>query len=205
VLDHRLLAFLAVAALLTITPGPDMALVTRNAFRGMRSVVHTALGVVTGLLVWGTASAAGVAAVLAASATAFTLLKIVGAAYVCWLGLQTLRAANRHGTVPAGSARARGGPPYRQGLLSNLLNPKIAVFYTTFLPQFIGPGQSVLARSLLLAALHALMGLAWLVAYGYSIHRAGNLVARPAVRRFLDRLTGTVLVGFGLRLATISR
>lgn len=203
-LDQRLLAFLAVAALLTVTPGPDMALVTRNAFRGMQAVVRTSLGIVSGLLVWGAASAVGVAALLAASATAFTLLKLVGAAYLCWLGLQTLLASRRHASTAA-PRRTRGGSAYRQGLLSNLLNPKIAVFYTTFLPQFIAPGQPVLERSLLLATLHALMGLAWLVAYGYAVHRAGALLERPRVRRALDRVTGSVLVAFGLRLATARR
>jgi RhtB (resistance to homoserine/threonine) family protein len=203
------LIFLGVAALLTITPGADTAVVTKAALGdGRRAAMLTTLGINTGILVWGTASAAGLAAVLTASSTVFTAIKLLGAAYLLWLGAQALWGTFR-GHAPeqaddAAGARERrmsAGAAYRQGLLSNVLNPKVGVFYTTFLPQFIGPGDPVFAKSVLLAGIHDLMGLLWLVCYSYVVTRAGDLLRRPPIRRAVDRLTGVVLIGFGLRLA----
>jgi threonine/homoserine/homoserine lactone efflux protein len=204
-MDSRLIAFIGVAALLTVAPGPDMALVLRNALRGGRpTILPTALGICTGLIVWGAASSLGVAALLAASAELYSALKIAGAAYLIVLGVIALRAALR---ADEGSPDGHGGPAqlrlgsYRQGLLNNLLNPKIGVFYATFLPQFIAPGQPVFTTSLLLAAIHASMGLVWLSLYGYGATRLADVLSGGRVRRVLEAATGTVLVAFGLRLA----
>jgi len=206
--DPKIIAFLGVAALLTITPGADMALVTRNALlSGRRAAFLTTLGINAGCLTWGVASAVGIAALLAASAEAFTALKLVGAAYLVYLGVRTLWDARAGGGAAGGAGAAHlpgrrpgGAWAFRQGLATNVLNPKIAIFYTTFLPQFMNPGDPVLAKSVLLAGIHNLMGIAWLTAYAYAVTRAGDVLRRPAVRRWLDRVTGSVLVGLGVRL-----
>jgi threonine/homoserine/homoserine lactone efflux protein len=203
-------AFLGVAALVLVSPGPDTALVTRNALlHGRGPALATSLGVAMGLLVWTLASALGVAAVVHASATAFTALKLAGAAYLIWLGVQALRSAG-HGLAQAGAGGtstrrigARRG--FRQGLLSNLANPKIAVFFTSLVPQFVGSGHGVLLPSLLLGALFALMTVTWLSGYAVLAAKAGGLLRRPRVNAALDRVSGCVLIGLGLRLATEHR
>ena len=203
-----ILAFAAVAALLTITPGADMALVTRSALTGGGSgALATTLGILTGTMAWALASALGVAALLAASATAFTVLKLAGGAYLVFLGIQAIWRT-RHGA--ASSDMGAAGEPiadsaFRQGLVTNLLNPKIAVFYTTLLPQFIVPGDPVLLKSVLLAGIHNLMGLVWLTGYATLVTRAGDVLRRPRVKRALDRVTGGVLIALGVRLTIEKR
>ena len=208
------LVFVGVVALLTITPGADMAMVARSVFTGgRRDAFATTLGISAGCFVWACASALGVAAVLAASQTAYDALRLVGAAYLVWLGVQSLWAA-RSGAgaaaAPGAAAAGRGsaprqGHPFRQGLLTNLFNPKIAVFYSTFLPQFIGPGDPALLVSMLLACVHIALGIAWLSLYAWLLDRAIETFKGSRVRRALDALTGTVLVGLGLRLAAERR
>jgi threonine/homoserine/homoserine lactone efflux protein len=199
-----MITFVAIAALVTITPGVDMALVMRNSLRGgMRAALATSLGIITGLLVWMFASAVGIASLLRASAEAFTVLKIVGAAYLVFLGVQTI-LQTRRGVRPP-EERVRRSSPYRQGLLSNLLNPKVAVFYATFLPQFISADDPVFAKTLLLGSIHLTMGLVWLPLYAYAVVRAGAALRRPSVMRAAERLTGTVLVALGVRLAFARR
>jgi RhtB (resistance to homoserine/threonine) family protein len=210
--EGQLVAFLGVALLLTVTPGADMALVTRQALSsGHRAAVQTTFGIITGLVVWATLSAAGLAALLTTSATAFAVLKLLGAAYLVYLGLQTLWQT-RQGNAPAapgqrvpGTDRVTGPQAYRQGLLSNLLNPKVGVFYTTFLPQFVAADAPALPQLLTLALLHIVMGLVWLLAYTQLVVTAGDWLRRPPIRRWLDRLTGAVLVALGLRLAVERR
>ena len=199
------LAWSGLAALLTITPGVDMALVARSALaQGRRAALWTTGGIVSGLLVWAAASAVGVAALLAASATAYDALRLAGAAYLVWLGVRSIVRAGA--SPPHVAAEPRGGrSAYATGLVSNLANPKIVVFYSTVLPGFVPEGSSVLAWSLLLAAIHAGMGLVWLSAYAWALHRARGVLERPRVRRTLDRATGAVLVGLGLRLAAEQR
>jgi threonine/homoserine/homoserine lactone efflux protein len=195
------LAWSGLAALLTVTPGVDMALVARSALaQGRRAALWTTGGIVSGLVVWAAASAVGVAALLAASATAYDALRLAGAAYLVWLGVRSIARA---GTAPPPAAtEPRGGrSTYATGLVSNLANPKIVVFYSTVLPGFVPEGENVLAWSLLLAAIHAGMGLVWLSAYAWALHRARTVLERPRVRRTLDRATGAVLVALGLRLA----
>jgi threonine/homoserine/homoserine lactone efflux protein len=211
------LLFLGVITLLTITPGADMAMVSRSVFLGgRRAAFATTMGIGVGCLVWAIASAAGVAAVLAASETAYDALRLVGAAYLVWLGVQSLWAAARgyggqtplRGQTPVGgqtltSGRATGSlrQPFRQGLLTNLFNPKIALFYTTFLPQFIGPGDPVLLLSIAMAGVHIALGIVWLSAYAWLLDRAVDAFKGSALRRALDAVTGTVLVALGIRVA----
>jgi RhtB (resistance to homoserine/threonine) family protein len=202
-------AFVGIAALVILAPGPDTALVTKNALRdGRRAALATSFGVVSGLIAWTLAAALGIAAVVRASETAFTVLKLVGAAYLIYLGVQALRAARR-GQVA--DRPTRDGPTpqtsraYRQGLLSNLANPKIAAFFTGFLPQFIAPGVSVTVPFLLLGAIFVAMTLGWLCLYALVASKAGGLLTRPRVRTALDRVTGIVLIGLGLRLVTERR
>jgi threonine/homoserine/homoserine lactone efflux protein len=202
------LVFVGIAALLTITPGADMAMVSRSVLiGGRRDAFATTLGILAGCLVWAIVSAAGVAAVLAASQTAYDALRLAGAAYLVFLGVQSLLAARRGDYRAVGEERpdARRSSPFRQGLLTNLFNPKIAIFYSTFLPQFIGPGDPALLLSMLLAGLHIAFGLVWLTGYAWLLDRAVTAFKGSRVRRALDALTGTVLVALGLRLAAERR
>ena len=209
-ISSHFLVFLGVAAILIVVPGPDMALVTKNAvIHGRQAALGTAFGVGAGLAVWTVASAFGVASLVRTSATAFSALKLVGAAYLIWLGVQALRSARQawvrskaEDSEPK-SLSARAG--LRQGLLSNLGNPKIAAFFTSLLPQFIGSGHAVLLPFLVLGAVFVLLTLAWLSAYALVAVRASAVLRRPRVKRALDRLTGAVLIGLGIRLATEHR
>jgi threonine/homoserine/homoserine lactone efflux protein len=197
-LDGQVLAFCGVALVLAVTPGPDMALVLRNTLRGGRPAgLRTIAGTSVGLVGWALASAAGVAAVLAASTTVFTALKIAGGIYLVYLGVQTLRALRRNEPIERGNGRTLGSP-FRQGFVTNLLNPKLAVFFTTLLPQFISEDDPYVAKAVLLAVLFALIGLVWLVFYALVV----STVARS--RRFrttVEAISGLVLTALGLRLA----
>jgi threonine/homoserine/homoserine lactone efflux protein len=200
------LLFLGVVTLLTITPGADMAMVSRSVLTGgRRDAFATTLGICAGCFAWAVVSAAGVAAVLAASQTAYDALRLVGAAYLVWLGVQSLLAARRGHEAALAGERAGRRRPFRQGLLTNVFNPKIAIFYTTFLPQFIGPGDPALLISMLLASVHIALGLVWLTAYAWLLDRAVTAFKSSRLRRALDALTGTVLVALGLRLAAERR
>jgi RhtB (resistance to homoserine/threonine) family protein len=198
-------AFIAVAIVLIVVPGPDMALVTRNALLfGRGPALATSLGVCTGLLVWTVASAFGVAAIIHASAVAFTVLKLVGGAYLLWLGVQALRTAGRHAELPP-RRPVDGTRGFRQGLMSNLANPKIAVLFTSLLPQFVDHGERLLVPFLTLGTIFVVLTLIWLSGYAVAASRASGVLQRPRVRRALDRLTGVVLIALGVRLATERR
>jgi len=215
--DPRLFAFVGVAALLTILPGADMTLVTRNVLAlGRRRTTLTILGICAGCVIHATASALGISAILATSATAYNVVKTVGAAYLVWLGVQSVRgssAARKFGNSaarqlgssatprPAAEAPSSRAAAFAQGFLTNVLNPKVAIFYLTFLPQFISPGEPVLTRSLLLATVHILMGMVWLTAYAWFIDRLGAVLTRPVVKAWLERVTGGLLIALGARLA----
>jgi threonine/homoserine/homoserine lactone efflux protein len=202
-----LLAFAAIAAVIIVTPGPDTALTIRNTLLGGRtSGIRTALGVVTGQTAWTVATSAGVAALLVASEPAFRAVKLAGAAYLIFLGAQTLLRAVRGVEAMPAPGRRGGGAAYRQGLLSNLGNPKMAAFFTSLLPQFApGGGEASFAGLLTLGLLFCAMTLLWLSAYAVAVARAGGLLRRTGIRRALDAVTGAVLVAFGLRLATDRR
>jgi threonine/homoserine/homoserine lactone efflux protein len=190
---NHLAAFVGISAVVICTPGPDTALMVRNTlFGGRRNGVRTAAGIVCGIAVWTLAASAGIAALVAASHPLFTALRVGGAAYLVWLGIETLRG-HRSATL-----EPKPGNGYRQGLLSNLGNPKIAIFFTSLLPQF-GAGFLQLAA---LGMLFCTMGALWLTGYALVVARARGLVVRPRVRRVVDTLTGLTLVAFGARLAT---
>jgi threonine/homoserine/homoserine lactone efflux protein len=201
-MHSELLAFAGTAVLIALTPGADTALVVHNALvAGAPAARRTALGSSAGLLVWGAASACGVAALLNASAEVFTAVKLMGAAYLVWLGLQAIRHAGAHEP----GRRARSGSPFRQGVFCNLLNPKAGIFFTALLPQFASPQDPALLVSLLMTAIAAAASLAWLSVYATVVPRAGDVLRRPHVRRALDRATGAVLIGLGVRLALTRR
>jgi threonine/homoserine/homoserine lactone efflux protein len=195
-----LLPFLAIAILLIVIPGPDTAMVTRNAVvGGRRSGVYAALGVSLGLTIWTAAAALGIAALLRASQLGFDILKITGAIYLAWVGIQMLRS---RGVVPDAFGRgASGVRALRQGLLSDLGNPKIAVFFTSLLPQFVHGTGSAFVPLLFLGGVFAVLTLFWLAVYALAVGHASGWLRRPQVRLWLDRFTGVVLIGFGVRLA----
>ena len=203
---HHLWLFVGIAAVVIVVPGPDTAIVTKNALlHGRGAALGTAFGVETGLAVWTVASALGVASIVRASDTAFTVLKLIGAAYLVWLGVQALRAAG-HGRSQSDSEPARrtaldGRGGFRQGLLSDLANPKIGAFFTGLLPQFAGPGRSVLMPFLILGGLFVLMTVVWLCGYALVAVKASAVLRRPRVKAAIDRVSGVILIGFGIRLA----
>jgi len=195
------LAFLGVSVLVIVTPGQDTALTIRNSLLGgRRGGAFTALGVASGQAVWTLAASLGVAALLRASEPAFVALKLAGAAYLVFLGLQALRDAflrRQHAIAPLG--RLAGRTAFRQGFVSNLGNPKMAIFFTSLLPQFATSPS--FAALLVLGLVFCSLTLLWLTAYAFAVARAGDFLRRSRVRRALDALTGAVLVALGLRLA----
>jgi threonine/homoserine/homoserine lactone efflux protein len=208
--DPQVLAFIGVAALLTITPGADTMLVLRSVLaHGRRAGILTTLGIVSGLLVHATLSALGLSLILVRSAQLFHIVKLAGAAYLVFLGAQSIWALIRHSdeALPTEALPEPTGPrpevwrSFVEGLLNNLLNPKVAIFYLAFLPQFVSPGDPVLGKSILLAFIHQLMGVAWLSLVAVSVERMRGLLIRPLNRRRLEAAAGVILIGLGLRLA----
>lgn len=213
-MPELLVPFLAVTALLIISPGPDMALVLRNgARRGAPGAWWTGLGCCVGNTVHATAAVVGLSAILAASATAYAVVKIVGAVYLVWLGIQALwysRSRRREGSSSPGSADTTfPWPPaqhgswlsdFRQGVMSDLLNPKIALLFITLLPQFVAVDESRVATSLKLAAVFVLISIMWWRIFSLAVGGIGGLLNRGRVRTWLERLTGTVLIGLGVTL-----
>jgi len=206
--EPNLVAFLGIAVLVIVTPGPDTALTIRNTLGGgRRGGLGTALGVATGQAVWTVATSAGIAALLVASTSVFATLRLAGAAYLVWLGAQALWVVSRGGgeTGPAGALGH--GPPlagrtaFRQGVLSNLGNPKMAVFFTSLLPQFAPSGRASFLSLLALGLLFCSMTLVWLAAYAAVVARAGDIVRRLGVRRAIEAVTGLALLALGTRLA----
>jgi RhtB (resistance to homoserine/threonine) family protein len=207
----HLLVFIGVAAIVIVVPGPDTAVVTKNVLlHGRRAGLGTSLGVSAGLSIWTIAAAVGIASLVRASEVAFTTLKLVGALYLVWLGIQALRAAGReiahHATSrPAGEPVMGARAGFRQGCLSDLANPKIGIFFTSLLPQFVSAGHPVLLPFLILGAIFVVMTVIWLLAYTLVAARAAQTLLRPRVRAALDRFTGVVLIALGLRLAAEHR
>ena len=207
---QSLMAYSLAAGLLTVTPGLDTALVLRTAaVEGARNAWLAGLGIVAGCLVWGSAVALGLGVLLSASELAFTALKWAGAIYLVWLGAHLLikprsRFESDDPRADPGPRATRSGWLLR-GLLTNLLNPKVGLFYVSFLPQFVPARVAAGPYTFLLAALHALMGLAWFAALILATRPIGRFLKRPATVRALDRLTGLVFVGFGVKLAAARR
>jgi threonine/homoserine/homoserine lactone efflux protein len=200
-----LIAYIAAASLLTVTPGLDTALVLRTAVtRGARTAALTGAGIAAGCFGWAALVAFGLGAVLAASALAYTALRWIGAAYLLWLGYKMLRSPRR--TFVTGAARGAGKhKAFPTGLLTNLLNPKVGVFYVSFLPQFVPAGVRVAPYMLLLGAIHAFLGLIWFACLIAATRPLARFLAKPSVVQMCDRLTGGMFVAFGVGLAFDSR
>jgi threonine/homoserine/homoserine lactone efflux protein len=202
-ITEALLTFIVAASILTVTPGVDTAMVLRSAAAGgPRPAAFAAIGIALGCLIWGAAVSIGLGALLAASEVAFTVVKWAGAAYLLYLGLKLI-VHPREGLdlFDVGSAQISSLRSLRQGLLTNLLNPKIGVFYITFLPQFVPAGASVALFSFLLATIHVILGLAWFAALIAATIPMGRVLRRPRVVKSMDRVTGGVFVTFGAKLA----
>jgi threonine/homoserine/homoserine lactone efflux protein len=195
-----LAAFVGISIVVIVTPGQDTALTIRNSLLGgRRAGVLTAAGVSAGQAVWALATSVGLAALIVAFEPAFVALKLAGAAFLVYLGVHALLRAFR-GNAP----ETRGGTrhsPFRQGVISNLGNPKMAVFFTSLLPQFGESFPALLALGLLFCSMTFL----WLTAYAFAVAKAGDVLRRPAIRRWFDAILGVVLVALGVRLATDRR
>jgi threonine/homoserine/homoserine lactone efflux protein len=209
--DSSVWAFLGISVLVIVTPGPDTALTIRNTVVGGRpGGIFTALGVSAGQLVWALATSAGVVALLLASEPVFHAVKLGGAAYLIYLGARSLLAAVR---PPAQTAATTDGPPrrlgpraaFRQGLVNNLGNPKMAVFFASVLPQFAREGEGMLSVLVLLGVVFSALTLAWLALYAAAIAAVGRALQRSGLRRAIEGLSGAVLMGLGARLAAESR
>jgi threonine/homoserine/homoserine lactone efflux protein len=210
-MTQLILLFIVAAGLLTITPGVDTAMVLRTSTAcGPRDGAAASLGICTGLLVWGMSAAFGLTALLAASEFAFDIVKWMGAAYLVYLGIKLLVKPRTSMTMDTAAvvspAKGRGNNgAYYRGFLSNILNPKVGVFYVTFLPQLIPHGMNVAGFSLLLASIHVVITLVWFALLIALTVPLGRFLTKPRVVRNLDRLTGCVFVGFGVKLAVAKR
>jgi threonine/homoserine/homoserine lactone efflux protein len=205
-LAQSFLAFAVAAGLLTVTPGLDTALVLRVAtIEGRRRALAAGAGICCGLLSWAVLASAGLAALLAASHEAYELLRLAGAGYVVYLGLRCflrLRAnAAAADAATAFAATGSGSRWFMRGLLTNLLNPKVGLFYVTFLPQFVPVGANAVVVCVALAAVHAAESLVWFCALASLAHGLGDWLRRRRVRACLDGISGGVFIGFGVKLA----
>ncbi|HEY0578680.1 MAG TPA: LysE family translocator [Pseudonocardia sp.] len=202
----HLLAFTAVVAVLTISPGPDVAVVVRMSLAGRARGIACGFGIVTGCFVWGVASAVGISALLTASTLLYNVLRIAGALYLCVLGVQAWRSrSSSAATAPGVPVPSVGGgmwAAFRTGLITNVLNPKVGVFYLSLLPAFVPPGVAVLPATLLLVGIHAVLGVLWLSLIATTVDRARDWLSRVRIRRVMDRITGGALVGFGVAAAS---
>jgi threonine/homoserine/homoserine lactone efflux protein len=196
------LAFVGAATLIVLLPGPDTLVVVRSILRGgRRQGTLTALGNLCGLSVWVTGAAFGLAAMLEASEVGYAVLRIVGACYLVLLGVRAWQSRGRV-EQPDSSRRGVLGTGFRAGVLTNLLNPKVGVFFVTFLPGFVPAGASVLWTTLLFGAIFILLtALYWVLLLGLAT-KVTAWMSTPVIRRRLDAATAAVLVGFGIRLAT---
>lgn len=213
-MEDSFIAFLGISAIVIVTPGQDTALTIRNTLLGGRSAgVATAVGVALGQASWTIAASFGLTALLVASEPMFAAVRLVGAGYLVYLGAQSLWTAvrpGRSGDRPGDRAVASVASlaprrALRQGALSNLGNPKMAIFFSSLLPQFVAPGSTAVAAMLVLGLVFVSMTLAWLSGYAAIVARAGHLLRRARIRRAFDAVMGAILVGFGARLATERR
>jgi threonine/homoserine/homoserine lactone efflux protein len=199
--DHSILAFALVAGALTLAPGPDTFLVIANTGGGgLRRGLATVLGIVSGGVFYALLIGCGLARFLVYSPALFHAVKLAGACYLAWLGWGALRSALR-GSGPAAAPRRPARNAYLQGLLTNALNPKVAVFYLAFLPQFLSPSDPVVLKSCLLIGIHYAEGLVWLSLVALGVGRLSRYLLRERVRRAMDGVLGLVMLGFGVKLA----
>jgi threonine/homoserine/homoserine lactone efflux protein len=205
-----LAGFVALAIVVIVTPGPDTALTIRNTLVGGRPAgTATAAGVALGQATWSLATSVGVAALLVAAEPAFAALKLAGAAYLIYLGGQSLWSAFRGRpaapTLDRTTSSVRPAVALRQGILSNLTNPKMAVFFPSLLPQFVAADAPPFLPLLALGMLFCFMTLTWLTGYAFAVARAGDVLRRNSIRRAIEAITGVVLVAFGARVAVSLR
>ncbi|ABX05200.1 MAG TPA: LysE family translocator [Herpetosiphon sp.] len=209
--DAQLIGYTLAVALLTITPGADTLLVMRNVLaRGRKAGILATLGVSSGLFIHALLSGLGLSLILTRSALAFSVVKWAGALYLCYLGVQSLRSALKPNLVTneiSSTAEPSLNPwhAYREGLITNVLNPKVALFYLAFLPQFIRPNDPVMLRSLLLTSIHFVLGIVWLGLITLSLDKMRSWMLKPRVRAWIEGSTGLILFGFGIRLALSKR
>jgi RhtB (resistance to homoserine/threonine) family protein len=203
--SHYLL-FVGVVVAIALLPGPDTAVVTKNALmHGREAALGSAIGINVGLLIWTVATALGMAAILRSSAAVYDTLRLIGALYLIWIGARALWDSRQPLSQDAQAAAARrvvgrrGG--FRQGMISNLANPKVGIFFTSLLPQFVSPHGSALLQMLMLGSTFIVFNLAWLSGYAIAAVRLSDVLSRTRVKAAIDRVTGVVLVGVGLRLA----
>ena len=199
-----LIAFIAAASLLTATPGVDTAIVLRTSITdGKFPAVMASLGVALGCLTWGTAVSLGLGVLLHASELAYEVTKFVGAAYLVWLGLNLLlKPRTEFGSQGASLSLRSGGEAFRRGLFANILNPKVGVFYVTFLPQFVPADASVAGYSFFLACIHVFLTLVWFGVLIVATTPLNRFLRHPSAMKSLDRVAGGVLVAFGIKLAS---
>ncbi|PLR37953.1 lysine transporter LysE [Chimaeribacter californicus] len=205
-LTESLISFSFAAGVLTLTPGLDTALILRTAAtENSRKALQAAMGINAGCLVWGALVALGMGALLAASEIAFTTLKWIGAGYLCWLGLNMILRPRTAMAPETPTANARGSNWFVKGLFGNLLNPKMGVFYVSFLPQFVPSGYPMAVSVFSLAVIHVLIGTLWSCTLIAATRPLARWLRRTAVVKTLDRLTGCVFLAFAARLATTRR
>jgi len=205
--NPQLFTFILTTLLLTITPGVDTFIVIRNVLRGgWRDGVFTSFGICTGLFFHATLSVCGISIILINSAFLFNAVKTVGALYLVWLGIITIYSATKnHKTIEFTQSHSnfeavKFSKAFREGLLSNVLNPKSAVFYMAFLPQFIGPADSVFIKSMLLTSIQFAIGIVWLIILSSMIFRIKHYLTTGPTRRILNTISGSVLIAFGVKL-----
>ncbi len=204
-ITENLLAFTFAATLLTLTPGLDTALVLRTAtVEGKQQALRAALGVNAGCLLWGAAVAFGLGALIAVSELAFNLLKYCGAAYLAWLGLNMLLRPRRT-FAPAGTDAKPDANWFLKGMLGNVLNPKVGIFYVSFLPQFIPQGQPLVPWTFALVSIHVMLGLIWSLLLIGATRPLSGVLRREKVIQWMDRTTGMIFVLFAARLALSRR
>ena len=207
--DPQIIAFTGIAALLTITPGADTMMILRSVFaHGQKAGILTMIGICSGLFFHATLSALGLSLILVRSAAAFETVKLLGACYLIYLGTKSLWRARYAGadtpfSMPENSVtkRKKNWKAFFEGTLTNLLNPKVAIFYLAFLPQFINPHDWVFGKSVLLAGIHFTQGIIWYSILIFSLGRMRTLLVRPRLKQTLEALSGAVLIAFGVRLA----
>lgn len=205
-MPHHFLVYVGVVIAIILLPGPDTAVVTKNALiHGRGAALGSAVGVNVGLSVWTVATALGVASLLKASGSVYTALKLVGAAYLVYIGVRALLDSRRAAPGSQAGARSartldgRGG--LTQGMLSNLANPKIAIFFTSLLPQFVSGHGSALLQMLLLGGAFVALNVAWMCSYALAAVRLSNVLSRARVKAAINRISGVALIGVAIRLA----
>ena len=196
------MSFLAIAIVLTITPGPATALVVRSALRGGRAAAAATIAANSlCVLAWGLLSVLGISALVAASAVGFTVLKVGGALVLVWLGVQALRRAGRDAPIALGATPLRPRAAFRDALLTGITNPKLAVFFVALFPQFVPAGAPVLPTTLAMAATIVVLDVAWYGALAGAVVRARRSVVGGRLAAWLERVTGAVLLALGVRVA----